>query len=156
MFKSKISLPGRQLDPFICQFADAFVSGTELEGGMTANAIAVLVKIIDRLLEKVLVDDPNCFLLGLSEAQLSALSNFKERIQAAHEIAAAQPQKSAELLPIVAKLVAKISSLQTADWMFVPGGWVGLTSAGYVMHAIYRESFDRFTFVTCNTGDGLQ
>ena len=40
--------------------------------------------------------------------------------------------------------------------MLIAGGWLGLLSDGAVMHLVYRTASDAFSFVTCNTGNGLQ
>ncbi len=64
-----LSVWTRDLSPFVGQFADAFVEGTELEGGHVANSIAVLVKIIERLLEKILADNPHTFVSDCSQDQ---------------------------------------------------------------------------------------
>ncbi len=47
-------------------------------------------------------------------------------------------QKPAQLLPIVVDPTEKILKLQVGEWLFVPGGWVGLTAVSSLGRPIIR------------------
>ncbi len=53
---------------------------------------------------------------------------------------------------LVQDLTQGISKLPVRDFLLVPGGWVGLTSAGTVMYIIERAGADNYSLIVCNTG----
>lgn len=56
------------------------------------------------------------------------------------------------LLAIVTDLSTAISRLAVREFLLVPGGWLGLTSAGTLMHLVERTSLTEYSFTLCNTG----
>eukprot|EP00048_Salpingoeca_helianthica_P023358 m.23852 g.23852 ORF g.23852 m.23852 type:complete len:4219 (+) comp8583_c1_seq1:2019-14675(+) len=143
-----------RLDPFLGLFADHFVGGTELEGGVIRNAIIVL----RHLLEKIVGDAEFCqrWLPDFTPANLEAIRALFPALQMGLMLSRAEPEKPEELEELVNDLLTRISALDPRDVLFVPGGWRSLKTQSFIMHIIFRTGVETYSFVTCNTGDGSQ
>jgi hypothetical protein len=80
----------RRLDPFLGLFADHFIGGTELEGGLLSNAIIVL----RHLLEKIVGDAAFCqqWLPQFTQAHLDSIRGLFPALQIGLALARAQPE----------------------------------------------------------------
>eukprot|EP00049_Salpingoeca_infusionum_P014496 m.271712 g.271712 ORF g.271712 m.271712 type:complete len:4223 (+) comp15683_c19_seq1:207-12875(+) len=141
-------------DSFIAQFGDKYVAGSGLEAGHMANSISFLRYFYTRLFKSAEQDgfEQEAYPL-LKEAEYKALKQVLECLEQCHELTASQnPEKPA---PLVQEHIKSVKELQVGEFMFVPGGWIGLRSANAVMHIIERTGAAMYAFITCNASSGL-
>lgn len=159
--------PFWRLPPFVGLLADPFVQGTELEGGHVAYALQLLHKLFVVVHEDAVKassveaapEDVPPIALSMWDAQhLERLRLVTGHVQACAELAAAcgRVADSASLAELVSEWVERVEKLEVGQMLLVPGGWLGMTSSGVVMHVLERSGPAEFAFTTVNTGKGLE
>ena len=128
------SKPLWEYPAFAHMFGDPFIEGTELEGiAGPAMSLALCAYLIDRLSKQSsLVYD--CLALCAKASKI---------------------EKPEELQELLQEWQASLEKLEVGQLIMLPGGWRGLTSSNTVMYLATRTSADRFAFVICNAGEGL-
>ncbi len=134
---------------------DHYIINTELENGHILTSI----QIINFLLSK-LIKDNNHKLLLYSQVEkhnlLSIIQNFQTNTEFyVNNIQKIKDEKTFNT-DFLAPFLNLIKNMNIDTYIFVPGGYIGITSTVSLMHIIYKVSPSKYHFITCNTGDGLQ
>ena len=82
----------RRIDPFIGLFADQFVGGTELDGGLITNSLIFVNYLLKRMLSNE--DFKAQWLQGLPEANLTAIADVQKTLQETVPLSRTEPQVS--------------------------------------------------------------
>ena len=69
---------------------------------------------------------------------------------------AAQAKAPEDIKSVIQEWVERVGNLSEGAIMLAPGGWWGMAQAGVVLHIIERTGPDRYAFVTCNSGSGIE
>lgn len=81
----------RRIDPFIGLFADPFVGGTELDGGLVPNAIFFVCKMLEAMQREDSDFKPR-WMADFSQSDFSLLTEVHAALMRAMPLARAQPQ----------------------------------------------------------------
>lgn len=155
---------------FMGLFADSHLGDTELEGGVTALAMKGVSQALDRIsgsggdapaLQAVLLPP------SPTPASLEQLRVFSKALALGASL------DGGDLEANVAGLLASLSSLHVGEYALPNGGWSKADGGHAIMHCVIRErdavtssgsgagsamqhlALRRFTFVTINTGLGI-
>jgi hypothetical protein len=139
---------------------DSFVEGTELEHISTTLSLKVLRVLLGTVVGEIDArGSAACGMSRFTSAYIDKLRALLPVIDESAQIAevASSVQKPEQLPDMLQTCVNAVRNLAVGGRpMLIPGGWLGLLSDGAVMHIVYRTGADAYSFVTCNTGDGLQ
>ena len=147
------SKPLWEYPAFAHMFGDPFIEGTELEGiAGPAMSLALCAYLIDRLSKQ-----SSRWLSLFSEADLGKLRHVHGLVYDCLALCAkaSKIEKPEELQELLQEWQASLEKLEVGQLIMLPGGWRGLTSSNTVMYLATRTSADRFAFVICNAGEGL-
>lgn len=143
-------------DAFIAEFADAFVGGTDLEGGNLGASLKSLLPIAREVVRKGPQDRLHLSVLPKLLSSLEHCAQLADEIQAMRLLPAAT--QADKFLAFLHKFLGMIKALKSGERLVFPVFWsTGARVSHVVLCIIEAGSSDtNWTFTVVNTGEGVQ
>eukprot|EP01126_Amoeba_proteus_P051613 TRINITY_DN6178_c0_g2_i1.p1 TRINITY_DN6178_c0_g2~~TRINITY_DN6178_c0_g2_i1.p1 ORF type:complete len:301 (+),score=50.04 TRINITY_DN6178_c0_g2_i1:96-998(+) len=156
------------------QFGDPFIRNTDLEGGLVGPSIRLFDRVLRRCVENPLFSKDHLSLLSEEKVEqvLNVLDHVCEGADFIDSLMGEVKRKkcrnpskcetydfkhSHERLSLtIQKLYQRLNNLKPGDYVVVPGGWSHDTGGHAILYIVECHDEDDFSFVVCNTGEGLR